>query len=148
MLHMLFSALSCYDPGTALLTWHLLPAFSTLPCFWLWQFLGRLHPLIVHFPIGLLFVGLILELFTLKKKHSELRSGIHIVLVVGATTALLAGILGWLLQEQDQYSGNILTFHKWSGVTTALLATITVLLHRRISQKHHMHLISTYRSVL
>ena len=116
--------------------------------FWLWQFLGRLHPLIVHFPIGLLIVALLLEFFTINKKNSELRSGINILLVVGAVSAVLATVFGWLLQEQDQYSGEILTFHKWSGITTAVLATITVFIHRSMMRKGHWNLLKTYRAIL
>ena len=80
--------------------------------FWLWQFLGRLHPLIVHFPIGLLIISLVLELFTINKKNQELRSAINILLVIGALSAIAAVIFGWLLKSQDQYSGDLITIHK------------------------------------
>lgn len=142
---MLFTGLSSLDQCAVLLTPGLVPA---VPCFWLWQFLGRLHPLIVHFPIGLLFVGLILELFTLRKKNAELRGGIHIVLAIGALSAVLAVILGWFLEEQDQYSGSVLTVHKWSGMATAVLATVALLLHRHIFLKHKLQHLGTYRIVL
>ncbi len=45
-----------------------IPEHGVLLNFWLWQFLGRLHPMIVHFPIGLLVVAFILELFSFRKK--------------------------------------------------------------------------------
>ncbi|MEJ7684536.1 MAG: hypothetical protein WKG06_43150 [Segetibacter sp.] len=34
--------------------------------FWLWNFLGRLHPLAVHFPVSLLLFAAVLELLHLK----------------------------------------------------------------------------------
>jgi uncharacterized membrane protein/mono/diheme cytochrome c family protein len=116
--------------------------------FWLWQFLGRLHPLIVHFPIGLLIVGWLLELFTLNKNNRELRPAIHIVLVIGTASAVVAAVLGWLLETQDDYSGEVLGVHKWSGITTAILATITFLLHRYIVRSKQRHLLMTYRTIL
>ncbi|MEX2234212.1 MAG: DUF1549 domain-containing protein [Cyclobacteriaceae bacterium] len=116
--------------------------------FWLWQFLGRLHPLIVHFPIGLLIIALVLELFTINKKYRELRSAINIVLIIGTVSSLLAVALGWFLEEQDQYSGDILTLHKWSGIITAILATSTVLLHRHILRTNRWNLLKTYRAIL
>lgn len=132
--------------------WQLLPTFSPAivltPGFWLWHFLGRLHPLIVHFPIGLLVVALLLEIFTLGRKNQELRSGINILLVVGAIGAVLAAVFGWLLQEQDQYSGDILTFHKWSGIATAVLATITVMLHRSMLRSGARRQLKAYRAML
>ena len=120
----------------------------SITSFWLWQFLGRLHPLIVHFPIGVLIVALLLELFTLNKKKPELRSGIHILLVIGAISAVLAAIFGWLLQTQDQYSGDILGFHKWFGIATALLAAIALMVHRQIIRRDKWALLKTYRAVL
>lgn len=126
----------------------ILPAVGLITNFWLWQFLGRLHPLIVHFPIGLLIVGLILELFTLNKKNRELRSAIHIVLTIGVASAVLAAVLGWLLEEQDDYSGSVLTLHKWSGIATAVLSVTALLLHRYIFTRQRWHLVRAYRATL
>ena len=58
--------------------------------FWLWQFFGRLHPMIVHFPIGLLVVVLVLEVFSLRRSNNELRPAINVLLVIGALSAVLA----------------------------------------------------------
>src|SRR3546814_7406576 len=45
-------------------------AVETEP-FWLWMLLGRFHPLIVHFPVGLLCVALLLELIDWKGKSDR-----------------------------------------------------------------------------
>ena len=125
-----------------------MPAVSLITGFWLWQFLGRLHPLIVHFPIGLLIVGLVLELFTLNRKNQELRTAIRIVLTIGAASAVAAVILGWFLEAQDQYSGSLLSVHKWAGIATAALSIITLRLHRLIFHHHHRKLLRPYRATL
>src|SRR3546814_18946121 len=52
-------------------------ALETEP-FLLWLLLGRFHPLIVHFPVGLLCVALLLELIDWKGKSAALRNGIQI----------------------------------------------------------------------
>jgi uncharacterized membrane protein/mono/diheme cytochrome c family protein len=125
-----------------------LPEVSALENFWLWQFLGRLHPLIVHFPIGLLVVVLVLEIFTLKRKNQEWRTAIDIILIMGASSAVVAALFGWLLKAQDQYSDGTLLIHQWAGVATAVLATSTVMLHRLIVRHHRAHLLKIYRAVL
>ncbi len=116
--------------------------------FWLWQFLGRLHPLTVHFPIGILVIALVLELYSLRKKNRELRGGIHLLLLIGAISAIAAVLFGLLLKTQDQYSGNVLTIHQWSGIATALLALATAILHGHIIRKNNIHLFKTYRTIL
>ena len=78
-----------FTPSTSLLA---LPIEN----FWLWQFLGRLHPMAVHFPVGLLLFAAFMELFTLKKFSSSLRPGIQILVIAGTVSALVSTFLGWL----------------------------------------------------
>ena len=125
-----------------------IPEDGVLLDFWLWQFLGRLHPMIVHFPIGLLVVALVLELFTFRNKNREFRLAIYLVLAIGAISALVAVILGWFLESQDQYSGDILTIHKWTGMATAVLGVVTLLLLRHIIRNTQWHLLGVYRIIL
>lgn len=94
--------------------------------FWLWQFLGRLHPMIVHFPIAVLFVALVLEFFTLRGRNRELRFPINVLLIIGAGSAVAAVVFGWLLKTQDDYNGDLVTMHQWTGIATAVLAVATI----------------------
>lgn len=90
--------------------------------------MGRLHPLLVHFPIGLLVVALFLELLTLKGRRPGLREGIHWMVFLGGISALLSALFGWLLRIQEDYSGNLVDNHQYLGIATALLAGITAFL--------------------
>ena len=94
--------------------------------FWLWQFLARLHPLLVHFPIGLLCVALIFELTDWKRKSSGLRDATSILTWIGAISAVIAVIFGWLLAGQEYASGTNLEIHRWSGIATMFLAVSAV----------------------
>ncbi|MDA0195598.1 MAG: DUF1549 domain-containing protein [Bacteroidetes bacterium] len=100
---------------------------------WILQLLGRLHPLTVHFPIGLLVIALFLESLTLNGKRPGLREGINWMVYLGALFAILAACFGWLLGTFDDYSGELVQWHQYLGITTAVLATITaLLLHRTL----------------
>ena len=99
--------------------------------FWLWQFLGRLHPLIVHFPVGLLCVALLLEVLDWRSTRKELRAGINVLLWLGAGSAVVAVALGLLLANQEDYGGDTLTYHQWSGIATMVLSLLTLALLRR-----------------
>lgn len=121
---------------------------SVLINFWLWQFLGRLHPLIVHFPIALLLVALVLEVFLWKKRDDTFRSGMLIILVIGALSAVVAAVFGLLLMDQDQYTGNDLTIHQWSGIVTAVL-TVAVLYFYQLSGRNKSNkYLNAYRALL
>jgi uncharacterized membrane protein len=74
--------------------------------FWLWQFLGRLHPLLVHFPIGLLLVALLFELIDWKRKSTGLRDATKILTWVGAGSAVFAVTFGLLLASAEDASGD------------------------------------------
>ena len=93
--------------------------------FWLWQFLGRLHPLIVHFPVGLLCIALLLEAVGWFRKSTELRAGITAMVWIGAISSVVAAALGLVLVNQDDYGGNTVTLHQWSGLATMAAALLT-----------------------
>jgi uncharacterized membrane protein len=116
--------------------------------FWLWKFLGRLHPMVVHFPLGLILFAAILELFTLGRFNSKLRPGIKICLITGVITALISAAFGWLLASGDEYAGNTLSIHQWSGIATAALGTIVLLMLFRLRKQQRPANVGIYRMLL
>ncbi|SOD79069.1 DUF1549 domain-containing protein [Spirosoma fluviale] len=94
--------------------------------FWLWQFLGRLHPLMVHFPVSLLCIALVLEAVGWFRKSTELQAGIRAMVWIGTISSVVAAGLGLLLVNQDDYGGDTVTIHQWSGLATMTLALLTV----------------------
>ena len=117
------------------------------PVYWLSQFFGRLHPLVVHFPIGLLVVALFLELLTVGGKRPGLREGIRWLVYLGALSALLSVILGLLLYRVDDYQGTLVERHLLFGAITAVLGLLTAWQLRRWQPSTSSHLL-LYRSLL
>lgn len=101
------------------------------------EWLGRLHPLAVHFPIGLLIFAFILELLGLVAPREPLRQGARLAVAGAALAAVVAAALGWLAAAGSEFPGleATLASHRWAGLTTALLACATLaaseLYHRR-----------------
>ncbi|WP_285057639.1 DUF1549 domain-containing protein [Pedobacter ginsengisoli] len=116
--------------------------------FWLWDFLGRLHPLAVHFPVSLLLFAAFLELFTLRNFNSKFRSGIDALLLAGTFAALLSAVFGWLLYQHGDYSGNTLLLHQWIGFATASFSLITLFFLNLVRRKNKTGYIRTYRTLL
>jgi mono/diheme cytochrome c family protein/uncharacterized membrane protein len=131
--------------GSIILTVFLLSiSFENL---WLWKFMGRLHPAVVHFPITMLLLAAILELFTLKNFNSRLRSTIHILVVIGLISALISGLLGYFLSK-DETGGTNLNIHQWVAYATIVLGAVSWFLLNNIVSKNQLSLIKPYRGFL
>ena len=115
--------------------------------FWISEFFGRLHPLIVHFPIGLLVVGLFLEVLTFNGKRPGLREGIRWVIYLGAISAVASAILGFVLYQVDDYQGNLVESHLVLGITTAVMGVLTAWQLRRLQQNAYPNFVY-YRTLL
>lgn len=90
------------------------------------QVLGRMHPLLLHFPIVLLILALVSELFG---KHLQAppeaagKAG-GVLLLASALTAALTVVFGLILSKEDGYGGSTMAWHKWTGVAISLSSAI------------------------
>ncbi|ANW95862.1 hypothetical protein AXE80_06015 [Wenyingzhuangia fucanilytica] len=114
---------------------------------WVFQLLGRMHPLLVHFPVGLLVVALFLEILSFRDKKSELRGGIKWMVYLGALSAFFSAVFGWLLRTQENYSGSLVNNHQYTGIATTVLAVITAFVLRNTLNKKNKDL-RLYRLML
>jgi len=85
-------------------------------------FFGRFHPLVVHLPIGFLFFAFILEVFARWKGNKAVTAAVPLALLLGALSALVACILGYMLSLSGDYQGEALDTHFWFGVATTGVA--------------------------
>lgn len=83
-------------------------------------FLGRFHPAVVHLPIGILAIGILLELFS--RRWARLEQSVLILLYAGAWAAVVAGIAGLYLAQSGGYDPTTLIWHKRLGVLIAIIA--------------------------
>jgi uncharacterized membrane protein len=95
------------------------------------QFLGRLHPLLVHGPTALLVLVPVLELAGLSARRPHLRLAAGWILTLAAAAALLAAFDGWLLAWSGGFRGRDVTRHMWDGVWLAALGALAALARGR-----------------
>src|SRR5208337_3699667 len=89
------------------------------------QFLGRFHPLVVHFPIGLLVLVPLLEVAGAPRP--ALREAAGFVLALAFAGCLLALSLGFLLAYGSGDAGKSVTRHLWGGVVLTIVVLICLL---------------------
>jgi len=85
-------------------------------------FFGRFHPLVVHLPIGFLFFAFILEVYGRWQKDDKIKSAIPLSLFLGAISALVACVLGYMLSLSGDYDQGALDTHFWFGIATTVIA--------------------------
>lgn len=96
---------------------------------WL-QFLGRLHPLVLHAPIGLLIGLSALEFFALIRRHplpTDIRAPLTWLVALSAIVSVASG----LALSQEQSSSDTLQIHQWLAIAVAVAALLAALLLQR-----------------
>ncbi len=88
------------------------------------QTVGRMHPLLLHFPIVLLLLAIGWELFAgIKKMDSPEYNNIGDgLLLLTSLTSVISALMGLLLSKEDGYTQDVVAWHKWGGVLIALIS--------------------------
>lgn len=115
---------------------------------WIGQFLGRLHPMVVHFPLSLLFVAAVLEIFSLRNYDSKWRSAIGIMISIGCVTAIVSTGFGYLLKIYDQLEGSSVDLHQNLGILTSVMSIVCLWQYGRVRKQKHRDKILVFRSLL
>lgn len=90
----------------------------------LFALFGRLHPMMVHFPIGLLLGALILETWAIWRNQTKDYAGL---VYLGAITTIFSTLMGQSLVTNEDFSGQLVDWHRIAGYVTAAFATITAI---------------------
>jgi hypothetical protein len=87
---------------------------------------GKLHPLVLHFPI---VIGIVLVIYFLFFQNRPLEENTEkLVLVGNALTASIVALLGLFLSKQDAYTATTLNLHKWGGLSIAFISCLLIYL--------------------
>ena len=95
--------------------------------------LGRLHVVVVHFPIALLIAAAAGELWFAWLGRAAPAPAVHFCVLLGAAGAVVTAALGWL----DAWGGagagmpTALGLHRWLGTAAAAWAVLTAVLSAR-----------------
>ncbi|HUP10702.1 MAG TPA: FN3 associated domain-containing protein [Niastella sp.] len=91
------------------------------------QVFGRMHPLVLHFPIVLAVLAVCWELVNFFKTpyRQEAKAVGDVLLLATAFTAVVTSLMGLFLSREEGYAPDALLWHKWGGVviSAVLLGT-------------------------
>jgi len=98
------------------------------------QVIGRMHPLLLHFPIVLMVLCVCWEWFTSYKKSitKELTPVGDTLLLITSLTAVTSALMGLLLSKETGYVPQELLWHKWGGVSISLLALVWYIFREQV----------------
>lgn len=97
----------------------------------MFDFLGRLHPLIVHLPSALLFVACAWAGVSFFTKKTTDRPTVSRLVLIGLISAIVSVFTGLLLSNQGTYDQKALALHKWTAIATTMVSAIVYLLLKR-----------------
>lgn len=109
---------------------------------------GKFHPLLVHFPIGLVLAAAGAELAAIWTRRASWRAVAVANLRLGAAMGALTLIAGWVLATAPSVEPtSSLALHRWTGVAAAAVTLGAALASRQSHVQSRPSLVA-YRSAL
>ncbi|MBC7904023.1 MAG: hypothetical protein H7Y27_11395 [Gemmatimonadaceae bacterium] len=96
----------------------------------IFDLIGRLHPALVHLPIGILLAALLLQAYSRKIKTPGFSNAVSILLFTGMIVSIISCISGYVLSLEGDYNEESVSLHMWMGIATAAVSVILFVLHR------------------
>ncbi|MDA0195730.1 MAG: chitobiase/beta-hexosaminidase C-terminal domain-containing protein [Bacteroidetes bacterium] len=87
---------------------------------WL-QVIGRMHPLLLHFPIALIFIYAFWKIISPNSNQIIVEDNPNAddILLIGSLSASISALMGLILSQDGSYTADGLFWHEWLGSVTA-----------------------------
>jgi uncharacterized membrane protein len=89
-------------------------------------FVGRLHPMLLHLPIGFITLLGVIEAAAYWTRFEKAAGAKRLLLILSVISVAITAGCGWILSWSDGYAEEALAWHKWLG--TALVPMVVALL--------------------
>lgn len=96
---------------------------------------GRLHPLVIHFPVALIVLAAAVEFLGMRRRNDASGRLVVFLLLCGALGAVLASATGWIFAAEYYPAPSerwMLNWHRWMGITTAAVSLLAGLVAHRV----------------
>ncbi len=106
------------------------------------EFIGRLHPALVHFPIGIFILLIIVEFASFHPKRNMWSTAIVPMYIIGILFSTLSLLTGFLLSQEGDHNSPAVDLHKWIAIATTLLFLIYIVFRRHFIQIKSVHIVT------
>ena len=113
-----------------------------------WRILGRLHPVAVHLPIGVILFAAFLEILVIFKKHAAYRQAIQLSLLIGLIAGVFSAISGLMLTAEGDHANALLLKHQWLAMGVLCLSGLAWFKHADLLQNPSNRAIARFRILL
>jgi len=93
------------------------------------HFLARFHILIVHFPIGVIFLAALMEFLSHFTAFSYLRATVPFTLWLSFLGAIMATVAGYLLMNMEGFAGRALDLHLYFGLAVVVCTLLSLIFY-------------------
>ena len=84
-------------------------------------FFGRLHPLLVHLPIGFLIIAVLIS-GKRDDRSINFNRFVSFVWFLSFISSAFTALMGWLLAQNGHYIEDAIDPHKWTGIVLVILS--------------------------
>lgn len=100
---------------------------------WL-QVAGRMHPMVLHVPIGILILLFVFMMFRNTFQKKQFRKIILLSLMLASLSAAFTALFGFFLSIGDDYGADSLQQHKISGIALSILTFFLLVWYKNIKK--------------
>ncbi len=95
------------------------------------QPIGRMHPLMLHFPIGFIVLLVLLNVFREQLDELSFEKINKFLLLLTSLSTVLATLMGFFLSQESGYTPEGMIWHKWSGILVCYVTYLLILSYRK-----------------
>lgn len=95
----------------------------------MFEYAGRLHPLLVHLPIGLIVGAVLFDAWRRLRPVSGQDGALIFIWVLAAISAIFSALTGYARANGDGYAEELLSSHRLGGILLAIVTSIAAFLY-------------------
>lgn len=102
------------------------------------DFVGQLHPAVVHFPVALLVAAALAEVIDAIRGGEQFAITTRFCLRIAALGAIAAAVTGWINAADKTFLEEVVVIvqrHRWLGVAVAVLSVMLLIVEWQVCKR-------------